>query len=588
MRLWNQREKIKLSPCNYTVYQKQLSIFKNIIRLFNTIRYLQWRQIRGQIIVRLKKHFENPDKFFKCEIPIFEGCGWQLKKDFLAPGSQNNRQADLIKGNWTFLNDTRHLGYPPELKCDELPKLWQYNLHYFEYLWALDYNQAKALTLNWIAEHPLAQNRIGWDPYPISLRLTNWCCVLFGKFSVETDADKEFCELLWKSVYLQTEWLLQHIETHILGNHLFENAVCLVFTGSCFTGKSAEKWYQIGLNILEEELTEQILKDGMHFERSPMYHSRIVYVLCLLMNIQDTRLEQLLSEPLRKMISALDNLIHPDENIALFNDSAFGIYNDPVCLISYSNDLLGVSSSEPEQDSITTFSLPDAGYYGVRNCDGTFLICDAGEIGHDYIPGHAHADIFSFELSLKGHRVIVDSGVFDYNNSAMRKYCRSTRAHNTVEINDKDQCEMWGSFRVARRGKPFDINWNADDNGSFKLSGKHDGYRRLRGNPIHYRQFLWSIPDNLKIVDTILSSVSQKAISRIHLHPDCLVEELKDSYTSIKFPAGRLNISYLGKGILSVNKSFYCPEFGVKLSNSVLEFSSFGNEIVTEFQIEYI
>lgn len=563
-----------------------MSNLQKTIRLLNTIRYLRWRQIHGQLVVRLKRHFENPWAFFKEETPVFEGCRWQLKEDILPPGYQNNQQAEMIKGTWTFLNDTRTIGFPPEWSLNELPKLWQYNLHYFEYLWVLDYYQAKILTLNWIEEHPLANNQVGWEPYPISLRLMNWCGVFFGRFRVDTEADTEFCELLWKSVYLQIEWLRRHVEIHIMGNHLFENAVCFVFIGSCFTGKNAEKWYQIGFDILEQELTEQILDDGMHFERSPMYHCRIVYVLCLLMNIKDEKLERLIKIPLKKMICALHSLVHPDENIALFNDSAFGIYNKPRQLISYTNDLLGDSHCNSEEDSIMTFALPDAGYYGFRNKEGIYLICDAGAIGPDYIPGHAHADIFSFELSLKGQRVIVDSGVFDYTGSLMRRYCRSTAAHNTLELNDRDQCEMWGVFRVARRGKLSEISWQPESADGFLLSAKHDGYRRLKGCPLHFRKFTWRGSDQLEIEDIIKTSESLKAVSRFHFHPDCIVSILSDHSASISFSAGSMTVTFAGTGKLAVEKSCYCPEFGVKLDNQALAYTDFGPRIKTEFQIE--
>ena len=48
--------------------------------------------------------------------------------------------------------------------------------------------------------------------------------------------------------------------------------------------------------------------------------------------------------------------------------------------------------------------MPDTGYYGARSADGHYVVCDAAPIGPDYNPGHAHGDLFSFELSLGGHR----------------------------------------------------------------------------------------------------------------------------------------------------------------------------------------
>ena len=104
------------------------------------------------------------------------------------------------------------------------------------------------------------------------------------------------------------------------------------------------------------------------------------------------------------------------------------------------------------------FALRDAGYYGARG-SGHYVVCDAAPIGPDYQPGHAHGDLLSFELSLAGRRVIVDAGVHGYDGDPLRAWCRSTRAHNTVEIDGEDQCEFWGTFRVARRARPRDVVW---------------------------------------------------------------------------------------------------------------------------------
>ena len=48
------------------------------------------------------------------------------------------------------------------------------------------------------------------------------------------------------------------------------------------------------------------------------------------------------------------------------------------------------------------------------------VLCDIGRIGPDYLPGHAHADTLSFELSLAGERVIVNSGISEYGLSSER------------------------------------------------------------------------------------------------------------------------------------------------------------------------
>jgi len=423
----------------------------------------------------------------------------------------------------------------------------------------------------------LDRANMGWDPYPTSLRLMNWCGVFLGKCRGQTQGDSQFLSRLWASLYVQAEWLRRHLETHLLANHLLENAAALALAGSCFGGESARRWYTVGTKILRTQLAEQVLPDGVHFELSPMYHTRVAYVLALLANTGETELIELVEGPLRRMAGALACLCHPDGGIALLGDSALGIYNEPSDLTAYVRRLIG---GGPAGETTGAFSLPDGGYYGWRGTDGAYVICDAGQIGVDYQPGHAHADVFSFELSLEGCRVVVDSGVCDYEASETRRYCRSTRAHNTVEIDGQDQCELWGVFRVARRGRTHDVRWSPTAEG-FCLSGRHDGYSRLPGGSKHTRVFCWHRSGVLTIRDTVISRRVSTVVSRVHLHPECRVESLDDASAVVTRGAAAVRIHFDGPGRLDVEDSYYCPQFGVRLANKALAYRAEGARVVT-------
>ena len=518
--------------------------------------------------------------------------------ELLRPGMQQNPAEDLLNGRFVFLNRTEEIEWPPVWQSDTLSILWLYNLHYFEWLWTLEYADAKSVVLNWIENYQLTRGQKGWEPYPISLRVMNWCGVFFGKYRNKILDDTSFLEYFWNSIFHQCKWLTSHLEVHVLGNHLFENGAALVFAGSCFDGEEASRWFNAGMKILRREIPEQILPDGMHFERSPMYHSRMLYTMAVLRATQNEEVAALLDTPMHCMVKAIETVCHPDGQIALFNDSAFGIYNQPSALLQYCRQLYAKGQQDGGQEksrSTTTssyicmdgenFRLPDSGYYGFSDDRGNYLICDAGTIGPDYQPGHAHADIFSFELSLKGHRVIVDSGVYDYESSEMRKYCRSTAAHNTVEINGADQCELWGTFRVARRGYPQNVQAVTSE-GCFILSGSHSGYHRLPGNPTHSRMINWdSQLSILKVSDTVQSKVPVRAVSRIHLHPDCSVKNLRDGFWLVEHPSIQFAISVEKTQMVTLVDSWYCPEFGVKKRNTCMEIKADGSFIKLEYTV---
>jgi len=506
-----------------------------LTRLLNTIRYLHAGQIYGQarryvVATKDRRLPREPGR-----APEFPGCRWSLAKDILPPATEGIQRDTVNQGVFRFLNTSQEIGFPPRWNWDNQPKLWLYNLHYFDWLWVLDFDAGRRVVLDWIDKCRGHNRGIGWDPYPTSLRLINWCGFFFGRFRNDTESDRGLCNALWESLYTQCDWLGRRLETHLLGNHYLENAAALAFAGACFRGEHSRKWLNRGMRILSGEIREQILPDGMHFELSPMYHCRILYVLAVLMEAESAEITALLVEPAHRMTRALGELCHPDGKIALLSDSAQGVYHEPERLLTYCARRLPAPGTESDRSG--GFSLPDCGYYGWRDSNGAYLIADFGRIGPDYIPGHGHADIFNFELSLNGHRVVTDSGVHDYEDSATRRYCRSTAAHNTVEMDGQDQCELWGAFRVARRGYPRDVTWHCDETG-FTLSGWHDGYRRLSGKPTHARRMQWSTVEGLTVHDGIVARRPVQCISRLHLHPACRVTGVSGRLAHVSYPGG--------------------------------------------------
>lgn len=544
-----------------------------LLRLFQTVRWFSAAQLAALVRHRLQRIAESPEVWARRPVSRDPRIRWRPCGAFLAPGAQQNRADAMLAGEFTFLNRSEHIGWPPQWSDLHIAKLWAYNLHYFDYVWALQYENARALVLDWIERHALARGRVGWDPYPISLRLMNWCAYFCAGLRERTEQDAELLSTLWASIQLQADWLASHLESHLRGNHLLENAAALALCGTCFEGDRAEAWLRDGIGVLERELPEQILGDGGHFERSPMYHARVAYVLAMLSNTGSESIARVVDAPLGRVREALSHLCHPDADIALLNDSAFGISNRPA--------ELACPSAGPG-----SFELPETGYFGARTDAGHYVICDAAPIGPDYLPGHAHGDIFTFELSLEGQRVIVDAGVFDYEAGAKRNYCRSTRAHNTVEVEGQDQCEFWAAFRVARRGRPRDVAWTDFDHG-FGLEGWHDGYERLVGRPRHRRRFRWHDAGVLMVHDVVTARRPVAVRSRLHLHPDCELVALEERTARVRHPRGTCAIVFDGSGELSVERSSYFPEFGVEREGRALLYTSRGERVETGFCVAH-
>ena len=540
-----------------------------VLRLWNTVRWLRPEQIAAQVRHRVGARLARPAHG---PSPAFPGVRWRPEGAWLAPGSQQNPGDALAGGDFVFLNHSEPLGMPPRSwEPAGLPRLWVYNLHYFEWLWALPFREGAAAAADWMGRHPLERGATGWEPYPTSLRLENWCAYFFGRHREETLSDPDFCERLWGSIFHQVERLAARPEHHLGGNHLFENAGALAFVGACFDGESGARWLRRGLGLLDRELPEQVLGDGGHFERSPLYQARVAWVLRALRWTGDTALRERVEEPLERVLAALAHLSHPDGEIALFNDAAFGIASTP-------GDL---GAPEPLPGA---FALPETGYFGARGVAGHYVVCDAAPIGPDYVPGHAHGDLLSFELSFAGRRVVVDAGVYDYEMSETRRLCRSTAAHNTVEIDGEDQCEFWGAFRVARRGRPHEVRFRREGEG-FDLDAWHDGYERLSGAPRHRRRFRWYPHGVLMVRDWVTATQSVTARTRLHLHPDCGIEEIEGHTARVSYPGGSCIVRFAGEGQLEAEASRYFPEFGIARDAQALCFTARGRRLESGFCI---
>jgi uncharacterized heparinase superfamily protein len=215
------------------------------------------------------------------------------------------------------------------------------------------------------------------------------------------------------------------------------------------------------------------------------------------------------------MLSWLDAVRYEDDSVPMVNDSVHGFTFNPEQLFEFAGRL-GINWCP--------IPLKDSGYR--KFSDPPFVVfADFGNIGPDYIPGHAHADTFNFEVYFRGEPLLVDTGTSTYSPGSRRHLERSTSAHNTVAINDEEQSDIWGTFRVGRRAKIVHFE-EAEDH----AEGIHDGYKYLGIH--HYRRIQLRGGAGININDRIFSKKRQKykAEAFFHFYPGIspsLAEEKK-------------------------------------------------------------
>ena len=452
-------------------------------------------------------------------------------------------------------------------------KLWRYNQHYFDDLNATGANERidwqRELLCSWIQCNPPGVGT-GWEPYPTSLRIVNWV-----KWA---QAGNELPEACLHSLAVQTRWLEKRLELHLLGNHLFANAKALMFAGLFFDGPEADKWLNKALHILANEVPEQILLDGGHFERSTMYHSLVLEDMLDLINEANTFANCLsLSQQFQisgwkqraqTMRKWLQTMCHTDGEISLFNDSAFNIAPKPAELEAYAGRIFGDTLPHTSASQI---HLKDSGYVRLAYGPAVALL-DIAPVGPDYLLGHAHADTLSFELSVGKQRVLVNSGTSCYGNSGERLRQRGTAAHNTVVVDGQNSSEVWGGFRVARRAYPLDLQIKHSE-GSYthdsEIHCAHSGYSHLNGSPIHHRT--WRMDEhNLSVADKVVG-LHRIAEARFHFHPDAQIH-LKSQKIGGQalFPNGTALDWRIIRGEGRLETSTWHPCFGSSISNTCL------------------
>ncbi len=519
---------------------------------FNTVRYLRFGQVYWRLVRRLlPQRIRRPKER---TIRVRPGIHFApLMSSRLSPGGEWARG----EIDW---------------RSNDKPKLWRYNLHYFDYLRDKERSPDSRFKLidQWIESNPPGTPD-AWEPFPVSLRVVNWI-----KFFYSQDNCASIKPAWLESLYTQMLWLEKNVEYHLLGNHYFKNGKALVFGGLFFAGDDTGRWLRQGLQIVSAELEEQVLRDGGHFERSPMYHAMVLedcldlYNLCL--HQKDAEIQRLalrLRTKTRDMVRFLLGMTHPDGRISLFNDAAFGIEAEPAELAGYYESLTGEKAECPTG---TAWSFPDTGYYVMAPEAGTRLFVDCGPVGPDYQPGHSHSDTLSFELSVKGKRVIVDSGCFQYTDGDIRRYNRGSAGHNSVTVDGQNQSEVWCAHRCARRANPLYGRLERQSDGTLLFEGAHDGYRRLPGKPVHHRAITLT-GNSFVVEDKVEGGGSHDLESRLHVHPDLSVE--LDEGRALVLDGTELLATIVrhDSGRIVRTDGWYCPEFGVKQACPVISYT---------------
>lgn len=556
-------------------------------QLLGRIRQMAKARVLPNLPIDINDRYERqiPEQITANSNPLYKNT-IHLRSAVQSEREKYKQQAEeTLSGNLSFLNDDVIFASGDSIRLDsesvtEKPIHWRIKCFGFEHLkWIwLGYeeqtnvpeeavNAHKEWLREWVDTHEIARDvgymRKDWTPHAVSLRICNWCRydVWMGDHLNE-DYKQTIRWFVWKNA----AFLSDNVEYGVGGNHLIENGIALLMAGVYLENNA---WMNQGREILQRAVDNQLLSDGGHFERSPMYHLIVCQRLLTateLLNAIGEYPEQI-RDGAAECVSFVKRLSPPDERIPLLNDSVLGeALALPDCL-DYAQRVLGQQECVLDSESTNSEVMSGTGYYWLGQGMNR-LLAVAGDVTVPHLPAHAHAHPAQICLWAGGSRVITDTGVYEYAAGKRREQSRSVRGHNTIQVDEGEPLRFSGEFLCWGNISP-DVEYTADDSRTeieIKYNSNAVGQLKYQHKrTITHRAKQWTVCDYIEGIEKI-------AVSRLHIHPDYQTE-IKDECIMICNESGDdiLSIEPSGCDSVSTTRSPYYPEYGRELKRDMIE-----------------
>jgi uncharacterized heparinase superfamily protein len=403
------------------------------------------------------------------------------------------------------------------------------------------------LIVDWIDKNPPPlqkdEKSLSWRLMEVGMRMSLAWIPAFGLL-YETPAFTDEIKLKMLRAICDHARFLSCFKTY--RNHLLRERIGLAYVGIYFSEfKEADKWRQIALNQLDQELTKQVNRDGSHIEMSTAYQWLVVYEYQYLYDLLQATNHSLpqkdLGGWLENMCRLLVYLIRPDYTFPLLNDG----FTDPDYMLLHkltkvgetlqSDDFIyaGTGGCQGTRPSETSVALGDAGWYVMRSDwtqDARYLLFDAGPYGGS----HGHEDKLNFELYAFGQPFIVDPGTYTYKQAdPFRSYFVSSASHNVITVDGQSQIRRWKKENLNPRPAVGNYaTWISQAGFDYVVASYDDGYAHFDFKPSqeaiiedvsHTRHILFVKPDYWVMIDELQADVPHNYQLLFHTPPEITV-----------------------------------------------------------------
>jgi hypothetical protein len=358
----------------------------------------------------------------------------------------------------------------------------------------------RSLLTEWIVANPPGKG-VNWTvAMEVALRGISLCLSmeLLWPFSPE---EKPWLDQLTGSLWQHLRFIEAHSEFSFLvrSNHYLSNIVGLTTLSAYLHGPGMQRRLRRNGRAVQREMFVQTYADGGDCEASTGYHVLVAQLFLHSLVVQRRLGVGIASEfesRLRLMFEWIRSLADDAWRVPHLGDCDNGrvelLFDDieqsmlPAgarhslrvgSLMSLASHLTGASPDEREHKPLSL--LPESGLAVLRAGQASVVFC-AMPNGLRGKGSHTHCDKLSLVFRLGADEVFCDSGSRCYTRSAeLRKQSRSTRAHNTLMVDDAEQNSLSSDPRLLFQCGNEAVVSPISSDGDRVVRASHKGYSRI-------------------------------------------------------------------------------------------------------------
>jgi len=428
----------------------------------------------------------QPENFFKVRRE-FRGQHFMIEGETAAEAAERILQGELISCStpFRFSGEVNWFSNPTFNQYKEWT--WQLSRHPEWAILAERYREtgderfAESFVryfVSWVRQAEVPENADGgatlcWRTIEAGIRMGGewqWALHSFYRSPHFTDA----VLVDWYKSVWEHGWRLRNF--HRTGNWLIMEMNGLAQIGILYPQfREAADWKAYAFERMADELDAQIYPDGWQVELSTGYHQVDINNYQWLIDVCqafDEPVPAVFRTVMEQMHAVNVGMMMPDGRLPDLNDGGMHAVAD--LLQSAVRDYparadflwAATGGAQGRMPVVTSQAFKYAGYYISRSGwqpDAFWTLLDGGHFGY----GHQHEDKLNLLLHAYGRLLLSEGGNYAYDDSEMRRYVLSTRAHNTIRIDGQDQ-----NRRLHYSRDTFDVRQPSD--GSLRVGAEFD------------------------------------------------------------------------------------------------------------------